>query len=218
MAFNKQTVYSSDEFITQRKQMVEVQLKKRGILNPLVLAAMLEIPRHLFLEETYWNHAYDDCPLPIGGSQTISQPYMVAKAAELLSLSQTDRVLEIGAGSGYQAVVLSKLCQEVVGVENKEELVKKSRANLIALGVNNVNIVLGDGKMGWPTGAPYDRVLVSCASDEAFESWQVQLKPNGILIFPKNEERAQIFCRYTKGEMDWKTKEGLFEVRFVPLQ
>src|SRR5918992_698309 len=137
------------DYVQAREIMVEEQLVRRGINDSRVLRAMAKVPRHLFLENELWKHAYEDHPLPIGANQTISQPYIVALMAEALELTGTERVLEVGTGSGYAAAVLSELCAEVFTVEVREDLAVKSRPLLSNMGYKNVSLLVGDGTLGW---------------------------------------------------------------------
>src|SRR6201988_2385969 len=146
--------------------MVERQLRKRGIRHERVLAAMLSVPRHEFVPTEFAAEAYSDRPLPIGHGQTISQPFMVAAMTEALQLSGGERVLEIGAGSGYQAAVLSLLAREVITVENRTPLALAAQGRLAALGYANVHVHNGDGSAGFPDAAPYDAILVTAGAPE----------------------------------------------------
>ena len=214
MTDNIQSVYSNDRFVSLRKQMVEEQLKKRGVKDPRVLLAMEKIPRHLFVGDPFERDAYTDRPLPIPCGQTISQPYMVAKTTELLCLTGKENVLEIGGGSGYQSAVLAMCSRKVVALERFEVLVDLAKENLARVGISTVEVVLTDGKHGYPEKAPYDRILLSCACEGILSPWENQLNAGGILIYPRQMKGEQLLCRYTKGT---GSIEELFGVKYVPL-
>src|SRR5271168_3461176 len=153
-----------ENFEAARRDMVVRQIRGRGIHSQRVLDAMMDVPRHLFVAQDQASQAYADGPLPIGGGQTISQPFMVAAMSEALSLEGSERVLEVGAGSGYQAAVLSRLAREVIAVESQPALAAASRERLLRLGFTNVRIEEGDGSLGWPIGAPYQAILVAAGA------------------------------------------------------
>ncbi len=182
--------------------MVREQLESRGVGDPRVLAAMREVPRHLFVLAAYRDRAYDDVALPIEASQTISQPYMVARTTELAAPRPSDRVLEIGTGSGYQAAVLSRLAAEVVSVERIALLAEHARAALAAAGIDNVEVVVGDGTLGYPARAPYDRIVVTAGAREVPASLLAQLAPNGRLVVPvgaRDIQRVRVVERRPNG-------------------
>lgn len=174
-----------------RTRMVEAQLRRRGIRDERVLAAMERVPREEFVPESLRHRAYEDGALPIGREQTISQPYMVARTCELARLSPEAHVLEIGAGSGYQAAVLGQLCARVVAVELVEELATAARARLAALGIENVEIVRGDGTRGYPEGAPYDAIVVAAAAPRVPQALVDQLADGGRLVIPIGSSALQ---------------------------
>ncbi|MFQ5850868.1 MAG: protein-L-isoaspartate(D-aspartate) O-methyltransferase, partial [Candidatus Binatia bacterium] len=151
-------------YVQARERMVQEQLVSRNIRNPEVLAAMAKVPRHLFVAEELREQAYDDCPLPIGEGQTISQPYMVALMAEALEFKGEERVLEVGTGSGYEAAVLAELCAEVFSVERIEDLAVRAGTVLASLGYRSVSTLVGDGTLGWEEHAPYDAAVISAAA------------------------------------------------------
>ena len=170
----------------ERKAMVERQIAARGIHDPGVLAAMLEIPRHLFIPPPYDRAAYDDNPLPIGSGQTISQPYIVALMTELLRPKATDNMLEIGAGSGYQAAVLSRLVRRLTTIERITTVAAMARRNLKFIGIDNVDVIEGDGSLGYPGNAPYDGIIITAATPDVPQpligSWLMEeslLLPSG---------------------------------------
>jgi len=164
--------------------MVENQLVKRGIRNQAVLEAMRKIQRHLFVTEKEWERAYDDTPLSIPCSQTISQPYMVALMTELIEPDKNKKVLEIGTGSGYQTAVLAETCKQVYSVERHEELAEQANSVLKKLGYNNVEIKTDDGTVGWKEQAPYDAIIVTAGAPEVPEIFVEQLVDRGIMVIP----------------------------------
>ncbi|PYT78956.1 MAG: protein-L-isoaspartate O-methyltransferase [Acidobacteria bacterium] len=196
--------------------MVEKQLRRRGIEAPSVLAAMLAVPRHEFVAEELHSRAYDDVPLPIGGGQTISQPYIVAAMTWALRLRPTDRALEIGTGSGYQAAVLSLLAKEVFTVERMPELASSASERLTQLGYHNVHVHCGDGTLGLPEFAPFDALLVAAAAPAAPQPLLTQLAEGGRMIIPIGDADNQELQLIEKqaGAFSIKIMEGC---RFVPL-
>jgi protein-L-isoaspartate(D-aspartate) O-methyltransferase len=200
----------------QRREMVEGQLRKRGIRDARVLAAMLGVPRHEFVPAELAGEAYSDRPLPIGQGQTISQPFMVAAMAEALRLSDGDRVLEIGTGSGYQAAVLSLLAREVHTVEMHEELAVASRERLLRLGYANVHVHVGDGTLGWPDEAPFEAIVVTAAAPAIPPPLEAQLAEGGRLIVPVGTSDEQRLLRVERRGNALST-HPLYHCRFVPL-
>jgi protein-L-isoaspartate(D-aspartate) O-methyltransferase len=200
----------------QRARMVAQQLRRRGIADERVLAAMAEIPRESFVEPDQAGLAYEDHPLPIGEGQTISQPYIVAAMAEAARIAPTNRVLEVGAGSGYAAAVLSRLAAEVFAIERHDSLARNARRRLADLGYTNVTLHTGDGSLGWPGHAPYDVILVSAGAPRIPETLVAQLADNGRLIIPAGEGRQQTLLRLTRTG-DQVHTEDLGKVVFVPL-
>ena len=200
----------------ERKNMVERQIAARGIHNPRVLEVMEEIPRHLFIPAPYDRSAYDDNPLPIGNGQTISQPYIVALMTELLQLKESDNVLEIGAGSGYQAAVLSLLAWRLTTIERIPSIANIARNHLNALGVTNVDLIVGDGTLGYPENAPYDGIIITAATPEIPRPLIEQLADGGTLVAPVGGQDYQELVTLKKrgGTI---TKEHHGGVRFVPL-
>lgn len=174
-----------------RERMVAAQIAARGVTDSRVLAAMREVPRHLFVPEAVARDAYDDRPLPIGEGQTISQPYMVAAMSAALAPTPTDRVLEVGTGSGYQAAILARLARSVVTIERHPSLAARAETALSALGILNVRVVLGDGSKGYPADAPYDRILVTAAAPAVPEPLKSQLADGGRLVMPVGPETLQ---------------------------
>jgi protein-L-isoaspartate(D-aspartate) O-methyltransferase len=190
--------------------MVERQLRRRHVEDERVLAAMARVPRELFLPTELRDRAYDDAALPIGGGQTMSQPYMVAKMCELLSLDGDERVLDVGTGSGYHAAVLAELAEEVVTIERVLELAERAREALVAAGYDNVDIRVGDGTLGVPDRAPYDGIAVAAAAPVLPESLYDQLKRGGRIVVPVGGRANQ------RLELIVKSPEGPAVVRSVP--
>lgn len=205
------------DYARARARMVEEQLVSRGIKDPRVLQAMAEVPRHLFLESDLWGDSYNDHPLPIGANQTISQPYMVALMAEALGLTGAERVLEVGTGSGYAAAVLSRLCAEVISIEVVEELARKARAVLSALGYTNISVLVGDGTLGCEECAPYDGIVISAAAPRIPRPLIEQLKIPGYLVFPMGDKELQTLVRIRKDTSGIR-EEYLGECKFVCLR
>jgi protein-L-isoaspartate(D-aspartate) O-methyltransferase len=207
---------ASGGFEAERREMVERQIRSRGIRSVRVLAAMAEVPRHLFVPGERVHEAYMDAPVPIGEGQTISQPYIVALIAEALSLNGNERVLEVGAGSGYQAAVVSLLAREVVAVESQPKLVASARERLARLGYANVRIVEGDGSLGWPRCAPYDAILVTAAAPSVPEPLLEQMADAARLVIPVGSPEQQGLLRIVKTGTR-AAQEFLCACRFVPL-
>jgi protein-L-isoaspartate(D-aspartate) O-methyltransferase len=201
---------------TARARMGDYQLRGRGIVDQRVLNAMLRVPRHQFVPEVYSAEAYDDHPLPIGEGQTISQPYIVALMLEALELTPTDRVLEIGTGSGYVTALLAELTAQVFSIERHASLANRARDLLLALGYKNVEVFTGDGSLGLPAQAPFDAVLVSAAAPELPRPLLTQLKEGGRMIVPVGAFDAQqlLLIRIHEGQPVISPREP---VRFVPL-
>jgi len=203
-------------FATLRMRMVETQLRARGISDERVLDAMSRVPRHEFTPERYRDQAYEDHPLPIAEDQTISQPYIVASMLEALSLAPTDRVLEVGTGSGYVTALLAELAAEVVSVERHAMLADGARKLLARLGYGNLKVVLGDGSQGVREFAPYDAILVSAATAELPPALLTQLAEGGRMVIPIGPgdfQRMQLI-RIVKGQPQTTWREPC---RFVPL-
>jgi len=184
MAACQKVATSSPEFSTQREQMVAQQLKPRGIRDEHVLAAIAKVPREEFLPESLREQAYTDNALPIGHDQTISQPFIVAFMTEQLRPKPTDRILEIGTGTGYQAAVLAELVKDVYTIEIVEPLAKEASARLARLGYGNTHVKVGDGFQGWPEVAPFDAIIVTCAPTKIPPPLTQQLKDGGRMIIP----------------------------------
>jgi protein-L-isoaspartate(D-aspartate) O-methyltransferase len=199
-----------------RQLMVDSQLRARGVSDPRVLDAMLTVPRHRFVPEPYRSQAYEDHPLPIGDGQTISQPYIVARMLESLQLAPTDKVLEVGTGSGYATALLAEIAQQVFSIERHSALAEGARRVLAELGYNNTRVVTGDGALGLPDCAPYDAILVSAAAHDLPSALLAQLSDSGRMIVPVGASDSQQlqFVRAVNGQRVVSLRE---HVRFVPL-
>jgi protein-L-isoaspartate(D-aspartate) O-methyltransferase len=206
------------DYASLRRDMVRLQIAARGVADRRVLDAMDRVPRERFVRESHTRFAYEDTPLPIEEGQTISQPYIVALMAEALELAPGDRVLEIGAGSGYAAAVLGQLAREVWAVERHAPLAQGARERMESLGYDNVHIVEGDGTLGWPEHAPYDAVVVAAGGPDIPPALLEQLAPGGRLVIPVGSDpRLQELIRVRKREDGEIARENLGAVSFVPL-
>jgi protein-L-isoaspartate(D-aspartate) O-methyltransferase len=203
-------------FSEQRAEMVEQQIRRRGIKDPRVLNAMLSAPRHLFVPPSLMASAYGDEPLAIGEGQTISQPYVVAAMTEALELSGSEKVLDVGTGSGYQAAILSLLARKVIAIETRPLLARSARERLLRLGYNNVCVEVGDGSQGWPAEAPYDAIIVAAATRTVPPPLIEELADGGRLVIPIGASEHQQLLRIRKnhGRIE---EQPLFPCRFVPL-
>jgi protein-L-isoaspartate(D-aspartate) O-methyltransferase len=203
--------------VRERERMVDEQVAGRGVTDPRVLAAMRRVPRHLFVEEALRERAYGDHPLPIGDGQTISQPYMVGKMTELLRLDGTQKVLEIGTGSGYQAAVLGELSARVCTVERIPKLAKRAREILELLGYSNVWVRVANGTLGWPDEAPFDRILVAAGAPSVPPPLIDQLAEGGCMVMPVGEATTQVLHLIEKrdGEMRMTEHAGCVFVKLV---
>lgn len=209
---------ATKSFDLLRREMVANNIAARGVRDELVLAAMREVPRELFLPEKLREFAYEDSPLPIAGDQTISQPYIVAFMAEALRLEGGEKVLEIGAGSGYAAAVISEIAADVYTVERLGQLAEQAAARLADLGYGNVHVLHGDGTRGWPEHAPYDAIVVAAGGPQVPESLKEQLKIGGRLVIPVGaDQRTQELVRISRISKDEYRSEDIADVRFVPL-
>ncbi len=199
-----------------RRRMVEEQIRRRGIRDERLLSVMEEIPRHLFLPAGIRKLAYEDEPLPIGEGQTISQPYIVAEMTAALRLAGTEKVLEIGTGSGYQTAILSRLCGELVTIERFPSLSEDARNLLASMGIGNVIFLVGDGSLGFPEHAPFDRILSTAASPSVPAPWISQLAIGGVIVLPMGGRNEQELTRVTlrPGGVE---SEAIGGCRFVPL-
>lgn len=203
------------ELAQKRRQMVEGQLKSRGIGDSRVLEAMLKVKRHLFVSPVYRHLAYEDFPLPIGEGQTISQPYIVALMTELLALNGKEKVLEIGTGSGYQAAILAELAREVYSVEILAPLALQAELLFTQLGYQNIKVKTGDGFLGWSEFAPFDAIIVTCAPEEIPAPLLEQLAEGGRLVIPVGRHWQELkLVRKIKGKA---VVSDVVPVRFVPM-
>lgn len=201
----------------ERERMVREQIEQRGVSDPRVLEAMRKVARHDFVLPAYQDLAYQDHPLPIEAGQTISQPYIVALMTELLRPQKTDRVLEVGTGSGYQAAVLSGLVKQVYSIEIVEELATSARQRLRRLGYNNVEVRHGDGYAGWPEQAPFDKIIVTAAPETLPTALVAQLKPGGRLVVPVGVRFAQELLLVEKDKEGKTRSRTVLPVSFVPM-
>ena len=205
----------ADDFEIERVRMVNEQLKGRDIRDPRVLDAMLRVPRHLFVPESLRSQAYTDSPLPIGYEQTISQPYIVAFMTQALDVLPSHRVLEIGTGSGYQAAVLAVLAGQVYTIEIVAPLATRARAALATMGYANVEVRTGNGYLGWPEHAPYDRIMVTAAPDEVPPVLVQQLAIGGLMAIPVGTARQEL--RILRRTMNGMESLSTLPVSFVPM-
>ena len=205
-----------DEFAVQRVEMIERQLRRRGVHDSDVLAAMAAVRREEFIPKEFRRRAYEDIPLPIGEGQTISQPYIVAAMTVALRLTGNERVLEIGTGCGYQAAILSRLAKIVFTIELRSELASSATARLERLGYENVHVHCGDGTMGLPELAPFDAILVAAGAPAVPEPLRAQLAESGRMILPVGDaENQELLCLERRGNF-FETRT-LGACRFVPL-
>lgn len=207
---------NGDGYAKERDRMVEHQIAGRGVSDERVLRAMRTIPRHCFVPPSMAAHAYEDRPLPIGQGQTISQPYIVALMTELLHIGPKDRVLEIGAGSGYQAAILGFLAGEVISIERLPGIAEQAREHVAALGIDNVTIICGDGTKGYPEKAPYQGIIITAAAPDVPQPLIDQLAEGGVLVAPVGSREIQTLVRVEKKEGNPVTSSH-GGVCFVPL-
>lgn len=198
-----------------RKRLID-SIRKKGITNEKILDAMNKIPRHVFLDSSFLEYAYDDKPFPIGSGQTISQPYTVAFQTDILDVQKGHKVLEIGSGSGYQACVLEELGAKVFSIERQKKLYLKTKDFIAGLGYK-IRFFYGDGNKGAPTFAPFDRILITAAAPEISEELFKQLKVGGKLIVPLGDGEVQTMIRITKTSENDFSEERFGAFRFVPL-
>lgn len=209
------TKRSYSRYSRQRKALVET-LKEKGIKDQRVLDAVMAIPRHLLVESALMNRAYEDRALPIGCGQTISQPYTVAAQTELLNISEGDKVLEIGTGSGYQAAILCEMGAEVYSVERHEELYRKAKENLREFGFRP-HLKLGDGTLGWKAYAPYNAIVVTAGAPVVPEDLVKQLTIGGALVVPVGNKKSQVMIKIQRTSENEYEEEHLRQFKFVPL-
>jgi protein-L-isoaspartate(D-aspartate) O-methyltransferase len=216
-AFACSSARDGDEpaFARAREEMVATQIAARGVRDPLTLAAMRKVPRHLFVPASGVGQAYDDHPLPIGHGQTISQPYIVGFMTEALGLRGGESVLEVGTGSGYQAAVLSEIAATVHTIEIVAPLAEEAAERLRRLGYANVTVRAGDGYLGWPEAAPFDAIMVTAAAPRVPEPLKQQLKDGGRLVLPLGDEWQELVVVTRRGESFDETR--VLPVRFVPM-
>ncbi len=205
-------------FATQRRQMIERQVAARGVRDPWVLAAMREVPREMFVDDAMRDYAYEDSPLPIDAQQTISQPYIVALMVEAAQLRSGDRVLEVGAGSGYAAAVMARIAGHVHAIERYAQLARVARRRLLLLGYDNITLHIGDGSGGWPEAAPFDAIIASAGAPRVPDVLRRQLSIGGRMVIPvgDSERRQRLLKLVRTGEDSW-SEESLGDVLFVPL-
>jgi protein-L-isoaspartate(D-aspartate) O-methyltransferase len=208
----------TQNFAAEREAMVERQLRRRGVDEPEILDAFRAVPREAFIGGGYKHLAYGDHPLPIEAGQTISQPYIVALMIEAASIRPGDTVLEVGAGSGYAAAVISRIAARVIGIERQHDLVEGARERLQRLGYDNVEIIEGDGTRGCQDRAPFDAIVAAASGSHVPNAWIEQLADGGRMVMPVGEPGAvQELIKVTKGPDGRLIEENLGGVRFVPL-
>lgn len=206
------------DFARRRADMVETQIARRGVTNPMVLDAMRKVPREKFVGPGYEKSAYEDRPLSIGEGQTISQPFAVAHMIEAAAIGPDDRVLEVGAGSGYAATVMAEIAARVFTIERYENLGEAARLRLAALGYGNIELCIGDGSKGWPEKAPFNAIIVAAGGPATPAALKEQLVIGGRLIIPVGKaQRAQRLLRITRTATDQYEEQDLGGVAFVPL-
>jgi protein-L-isoaspartate(D-aspartate) O-methyltransferase len=208
---------SEDQFAALRDRMVDQQIRARGVVDPRVLAAVRQVPRHLFIPQHLWDQAYHDYPLPIGADQTISQPYIVALMTEILEVRETDRILELGTGSGYQAAILAELAAQVFSIDRMGDLASQAKAVLDSLGYKNVQIRVGDGTLGWPEEAPFDGIIVTAGAPKVPRPLTEQLALGGRLVIPVGDMWSQtLTCvRKTESGLKFEYHGGCRFVRLI---
>jgi protein-L-isoaspartate(D-aspartate) O-methyltransferase len=208
----------ADPYAAKRAEMVEKQIVARGIADPRVLAALRTVPRHEFVSEELQPFSYNDYPLSIGSEQTISQPYIVALMTELLTLEGTEKILEIGTGSGYQAAILAEIGCEVYSMEIIPELAEEARETLLRLGYSNITVTCGDGYLGWPDKAPFDAIIITAAAPHLPQPLLEQLNVNGRMVVPVDAGVGYQMLKLLIKESEQKiTEKEIIPVRFVPL-
>jgi protein-L-isoaspartate(D-aspartate) O-methyltransferase len=206
-----------DNYTAERARMVDRQIAPRGVSDPRVLAAMRKVPRHRFIPSHLWDQAYGDYPLPIGEDQTISQPYIVALMTELLELKATDRVLEVGTGSGYQAAILAELAAQVYSIDRVASLLARAEQILASLGYTNIKSRVGDGTLGWPEEMPFDAIIVTAGAPQVPRPLTEQLALGGRLVIPVGDTWSQtLTCiRQTADGLKFEYHGGCRFVRLI---
>ena len=204
-----------NDFLLHRANLI-MQLRSQSITDKSILSAVEKVPREKFVPESLRQHAYENASLPIAGNQTISQPYVVARMTQELALKQSDRVLEIGTGSGYQTAILSFLARRIYTVERIRPLLVSAENQLKALKISNVLFRHADGHLGWPEAAPFEKIIVTCQIKNIPETLKAQLKDGGILVAPVGEAGKEILLKVTRNGDQFKMEE-LMAVRFVPM-
>jgi protein-L-isoaspartate(D-aspartate) O-methyltransferase len=217
LIFTSYPALPADSLEKKRQEMVEKDIRARGILDARVLAAMLKVERHLFVEASQASQAYEDHPLAIGEGQTISQPYIVAAMTEAASLKGGERVLEIGTGSGYQAAILAEIVKDVFTIEIKKGLAEKAKERLAGLGYKNVRVKYGDGYFGWEEHSPFDVVMITAAASHIPQPLLDQLKEGGRLVMPLGSPLSYQRFTVVKKEKGKYTRKELGSVIFVPM-
>jgi protein-L-isoaspartate(D-aspartate) O-methyltransferase len=200
----------------QEKARLTMTLRGMGVVESDVLSAIEQVPREMFVPAALRDHAYENASLPIAMDQTISQPYIVARMTASLRLTGRERVLEIGTGSGYQAAILSFLCRRVYSIERLRPLLVEAETRFRRLRITNITTKVGDGARGWPEGAPFDRIILTCAPASIPEALLNQLKTGGIMVAPEGRDRAQSLVTIRRTETGFEKAE-LLPVKFVPL-
>jgi len=204
-----------NDFLLSKANLI-MQLRSQSITDKAILSAIEKVPREKFVPESLRQHAYENASLPIAGNQTISQPYVVARMTQELSLKQSDRVLEIGTGSGYQTAILSFLARRIYTVERIRPLLVSAENQLKALKISNVLFRHADGHLGWPEAAPFEKIIVTCQISNIPETLKTQLKDGGILVAPVGEAGKENLLKLTRDGDAFKVEE-LMAVRFVPM-
>lgn len=213
---SKSIEQEKDGFLARRNEMVSTQIQSRGITNEIVLKAFRKVPRHRFVLPEYISYAYKDSPLPITDGQTISQPYIVAFMTDVLDLKPSDKILEVGTGSGYQAAILAEICDSVFTIEIFETLSKNAKIVLDELGYKNIYTKIGDGYNGWPEHDPFDAIIVTCSPTHIPQQLKEQLSEGGRMIIPVGENTVQHLVLLKKKNGKIREQEVL-PVRFVPM-
>lgn len=204
-----------NDFLLHKANLI-MQLRSQSITDKSILSAVEKVPREKFVPESLRQHAYENASLPIAGNQTISQPYVVARMTQELALKQSDRVLEIGTGSGYQTAILSFLARRIYTIERIRPLLVSAENQLKALKISNVLFRHADGHLGWPEAAPFEKIIVTCQIKNIPETLKAQLKDGGILVAPVGEAGKEILLKVTRNGDQFKMEE-LMAVRFVPM-